>query len=102
MREIADVGASELNDFAVGLDKRIGSARQRLDLDRETALKPFSRAGTNGGERVRNPLERRKAEPDLKHRGEKQYDEKRTEGDHQRAVKIARLFFDFRGIARNT
>ena len=47
MREIADMGARALDDLAVGVDQRIGLARQRRDLDRETAFEPLGRAGAD-------------------------------------------------------
>ena len=51
MREIADMGARALDDLAVGVDQRIGLARQRRDLDREFALQPFGAAGADVGDR---------------------------------------------------
>ena len=53
MREIADMGARALDDLAVGVDQRIGLARERLDLDREAAFEPLGGAGADGGERLR-------------------------------------------------
>ena len=41
MREIADMGARALDDLAIGVDQRIGLARERRDLDRERAFEPF-------------------------------------------------------------
>ena len=50
MREIADMGAGALDDLAIGVDQRVGLARQRLDLDRETALELLGLAGADRGE----------------------------------------------------
>ena len=47
MREIADMGARALDDLAVGVDQRVGLARQRRDLDREVAVEPLRRAGAD-------------------------------------------------------
>jgi len=38
---------------AVGVDQRVGLARQRRDLDRKFALEPFGAAGADIGDRVR-------------------------------------------------
>ena len=43
MREIADMGARALDDLAVGVDQRVGLARQRRDLDREIRLRAARR-----------------------------------------------------------
>ena len=43
MREIADMGAGALDDLAVGVDQRVGLARERRDLDREAALRAARR-----------------------------------------------------------
>ena len=53
MREIADMGARALDDLAVGVDQRVGLARQRRDLDREFALQPLGacRSGSPPGSR---------------------------------------------------
>ena len=47
MREIADMGAGALDDLAVGVDQRVGLARQRLDLDRERADELLGLAGAD-------------------------------------------------------
>ena len=75
--EIADMGARALDDLAVGVDQRVGLARQRRDLDGKLAFQPFGAAGADVGDRFRNPLERRQAEADLEDRGQQQHD---TEG----------------------
>ena len=53
MREIADMGARALDDLAVGVDQRVGLARQRRDLDREGAFEPLGRrpSGSRPGPR---------------------------------------------------
>ena len=50
MREIADMGARALDDFAVGVDQRIGLARERRDLVREIFL-PAARRCRSGSPR---------------------------------------------------
>ena len=75
VREIADVGPRALDDFAVGIDQRVGLARQRRDLDRKFALEPFGAAGADIGDRIRNAFQRRKAEADLEDRGQQQHDD---------------------------
>ena len=49
MREIADMGARALDDLAVGVEQRIGLARQRRDLDRKLAFEPLGLAGADRG-----------------------------------------------------
>ena len=73
MREIADMGAGALDDFLVGVDQRIGLARQRRDLFGELSGQPLGGAGADGGEAVGNALERRETEPHLEHGGEQQH-----------------------------
>ena len=53
MREIADMGARALDDLAVGVDQRVGLARERRDLDREVAFEPLGGARADGGEALR-------------------------------------------------
>ena len=77
VREIADMGARALDDFAIGVEQRIGFARERRDLDREIAFQPLGIAGADRGELFGNALERRQPEPDLESGGEKQ-DERET------------------------
>ena len=74
MGEIADMGTRALDDFAVGVDQRVGLARQRRDLDRKFALQPLGAAGADIGDRVRNAFQGRKAEADLEDRGQQQHD----------------------------
>ena len=101
MREIADMGARALDDFAIGVEQRIGLARERRDLDREIAFQPLGLAGADGGKLLGNALERREAEPDLESGGEKQDERKTAEGQQQRAIEGADFFFDLGGIARD-
>ena len=68
VREIADMGARALDDLAVGVDQRIGLARERRDLDGEFAFQPLGAAGADVGDRFRDALQRRKAEADLEDR----------------------------------
>ena len=58
MREIADMRARALDDLAIGLDQRVGLARERSDLDGEFALQPLGAAGADRGEAFGNALER--------------------------------------------
>jgi len=41
MRQIADMGARALNNGAVGVEQRVGLARQRRDLFGKLAFQPF-------------------------------------------------------------
>ena len=50
MGEIADMGARARHDLTVGVDERIGLARQRRDFDREGAFEPFRRPRADGGQ----------------------------------------------------
>ena len=93
------MGARALDDLAVGVDQRVGLARQRRDLDREFALQPFGAAGTDIGDRFRNALERRKAEADLEDRGQQQHDAERREGAAEVIVEAAGLIEDLAGVA---
>jgi hypothetical protein len=52
MGEIADMGTRALDDFAVGIDQRVGLARQRGDLDGKFAFQPFGAAGADVGDGV--------------------------------------------------
>ncbi len=74
MREIADMGAGALDDLAVGVEQRVGLARERLDLDRKLAfeLARPCRSGCRQAPREMR-LERREAEPHLEQRGEQQH-----------------------------
>ena len=73
MREIADMGARALDDFLVGVDQRIGLARERRDLVGELPGQPLGAAGADGGEAVGDALERGEAEAHLEHGGEQQH-----------------------------
>ena len=89
--EIADMGARALDDLAVGVDQRVGLARQRRDLDRKFAFEPFGAAGADVGDRFRNALERRQPEADLEDRGQQQHDTERCEGAAEVIVEGADL-----------
>lgn len=99
MGEIADVGARALDDLPIGIDERIGLARQRRDLDRKPAFQPLGAAGADIGNRIRNALERREAVTHLEDRGQQQHDAERGEGAAEIIVEAARLIEDLGGIA---
>ena len=99
MGEIADMGARARDDLAVGVDQRVGLARERRDLDREGAFEPLRRPGADGGEPLRDALERRQTETHLEGRGQQQHDPQHPEGDDERAVEAARLLVDLVGVA---
>ena len=99
MREIADMGARARDDLAIGVDQRIGLARERRDLDREGAFQPLGAARADRGKPLGDALERRQAEADLEGRGQQQHDRQHREGDDQRAVEAVRLLVDLGGIA---
>ncbi len=101
MREIADMGARAIDDLAIGVDQRIGLARERRHLDRKIAFQPLGLARADGREPLRNALERREAEADLEGRGQQQHDREHREGRDQRAVEGARLLVDLGGVARH-
>jgi len=54
MGKIADMGTGAFDDFPVGIDQRIGLARQRRDLDGKFTLEPFGAAGSDIGNRIGN------------------------------------------------
>ena len=93
------MGARARDDLAVGVDERVGLARERRDFDRERAFEPLRRPRTDGGEPLRDALERRKAETHLEGRGQQQHDPQHGEGDDERAVEATRLLVDFVGVA---
>ena len=101
MREIADMGAGALDDLAVGVDQRVGLARQRRDLDREMAGEPLGGAGADRGEAFRDALERREAEAHLEHGGEQQHGREHREGHDDRAVERVGLVVDLLRVARD-
>jgi len=51
MRKIAHMRPGALDDFAVGVDQRVGLARQRRDLNRKFAFKPLGPPGADVGDR---------------------------------------------------
>ena len=101
MRQIADMGARALDDLAVGVDQRIGLARERRDLFGKAALQALGGAGADRREARRDALERRQAEAHLEHGGEQQHDREHAERDRDRAVEGLRLVVDFQRIARD-
>jgi hypothetical protein len=99
VREIADMGPGALDDFAVGVEQRVGLARQRRDFDGKFALQPFGAAGADIGDRIRDTLQRREAEADLEDRGQHQHDRQRGKGAAEVIVEAARLVENFGGVA---
>ena len=93
------MGARALDDLPVGVDQRVGLARQRRDLDRKLALQPFGAAGADVGDRVRDALQRRQAEADLEDRGQQQHDAERGEGAAEIIVEAAGLLENLAGVA---
>ena len=84
MREIADMGAGALDDFAIGIEQRIGFARQRRDLDREIAFQTLGIAGADRRKLFGDTLERQQSEADLESGGEKQDERETAEGASRR------------------
>ena len=99
MREVADMGARALDNLAVGVDQRIGLARERRDLDRKFAFEPFGVAGADSCERIRNALQRRETETHLEDRGQQQPDRQRGERAAEVVVEGAGLVENLGGIA---
>ena len=85
VREIADMGAGALDDFAVGIEQRIGFARKRCDLDREIAFEPLRLPGTDRRELLRDALERRQTELHLERRGQQKH--QRQPAERQRTAR---------------
>src|SRR6201999_3011588 len=83
----------------VSIDQRVGLARQRRDLDRKFALEPLSTAGTDVGDRIRNTLQRRKAETNLEDRRQQQHDRQRQERAAEIIVEGTGLIEDLTGVA---
>jgi hypothetical protein len=88
-----------LDDLAVGIDQRIGLARQRRDLDRKFTLEPFGAAGADIGDGFRNAFQRREPEADLEDRGQNQHDRQRREGAAEVIIEAARFVENLAGIA---
>ena len=91
MREIADMGARALDDFLVGVDQRVGLARERRDLFGKLPGQTLGGAGADGGEAVGDALERGEAEAHLEHGGEQQHHGEDRKRDDQRLIERARL-----------
>ena len=78
MGEIADMGTRAFDDFAVGVDQRVGLTRQRRDLDGKIAFQPFGRPermSAIGGDALQR--RQRRNGPG---RGSEQHDTERHEG----------------------
>ncbi len=101
MREIADMSARALDDFAIGVDQRVGLARQRRDLHRKFALQPLGASRADRGKRIRNALERCETEPHLEDRGEHQHQRQGQECAAEIVVEGAGLIENLAGIARD-
>ena len=99
MREIADMGAGALDDLAVGVDQRVGLARQRGDLDRKLALEPLGVAGADRRKAFRDALERQQAEAHLQRGGQQQRRRQRREDRADDAVEAQHLVVDLGGVA---
>ena len=97
--EIADMGARALDDFPVGVDQRVGLARQRRDLDGKFTLQPLGAAGADVGDRFRDAFQRRQAEADLEDRGQQQHDRQREKGAAEIVIEAASLVEDLAGVA---
>ncbi len=102
MRQIAHMGARALDDLTIGIEQRIGLARQRRDFDREAALQLFGlcRSGC-AASCCEMRLSGDEAELHLETGRQQQHQRKTAEGDDQGAVEAADLVFDFGGIAGN-
>src|SRR5947209_3882885 len=98
MREIANVGASPLDDLAVGIDQRVGLARQRLDLHRKRTFKLLGLAGADRREAPRDAAERSETKPNLKERGEKQHRRQHQEGRDDGAVEGENLVVELGSV----
>ena len=101
VREIADVGARARDDLAVGVDERVGLARERGDLDRKAAFQPLGGAGADGGQALGDAIERRETEAHLKGRGQQEHHRQHAEGDQQRPVEALGFIVDLGGVARH-
>src|SRR5258705_8782658 len=98
MSEVADVRARACDNLTIGLDQRVGVARQRRDLDREAALEPLGGTRADRRETRRNALERRKPEADLKGRDQQEHNTYDCKGSAQRPVEAMRLVIDLHGV----
>ena len=93
------MGPGALDDFPVGVDQRVGLARQRCDFDRELPLEPLGAAGADVGDRIGNAFQRRQAETDLEDRGQQQHDSERGEGAAEVIVEAAGFVEYLAGVA---
>ncbi len=99
MREIADMGARALDDFAVGVDQRVGLARQRRDLDREFAFsrsaRPERMAARLSEMRLSGASPKRTCNAVVK----QQRHGERRKGHADGAIETVGLVVDLRGVA---
>src|SRR5437879_12657560 len=101
MGKVADVRACPGDNLTIGLDQRVGVARERRNLDWEAAIKPLGGARTDSRKTRRNALERCKPETDLKGRDQEEHNTYNRKGSPQRAVEATRLVVDLNGVAGN-
>ena len=101
VREIADMGARALDDLAIGVDQRVGLARERRDLDREGALEPFGGAGADGGRPSEMRLSGARPKRTWKVVVSSSTIAERPEGDGERAVEGAVSSSISAGVARD-
>ena len=93
------MGARALDDLAVGVDQRVGLARQGRDLDREFALQPLGAAGADIGDGIGDALQRREAKADLEDRGQHQHDRQRRKRAAEIIVEGAGFLENLGGVA---
>src|SRR5947209_11395817 len=101
MGKVADVRARTGDNLTIGLDQRVGVARERRNLDWEAAIEPLGCAGADRRQTRRNALERRKPETDLKGRDQEEHYTDDRKGSPQRAVEATGFVVDLNGIAGN-
>ena len=101
MREIADVGARAFDDLAVGIDQRVGFARERRDLHWKRAFELFGAAGADRRQPPGNAVERSQAETHLEHGGEQQHRRQHREGRGDRLGEGEDLVVELGRVARD-
>ena len=99
MGEVANVGTRARDDLAVGLNQRVGFARERRHLDREAAFEPLGGARADRSQAGRDAIERRQAEADLERRDQQKHDTEDGKSRDQRAVEAARFVVDLDSVA---
>ena len=100
MRQIADMSARALDNLAVGVDQRIGLARERRDFFRKAALEPFGGAGADRRKAGGDAFQGRKAEAHLEHGGEQQRGRQHAECHDECTIEGLRLILDLLRVAR--